>query len=60
MTSLYCLIMFNNGGFKKVVQKALTYKIAIHRLKSIFFNQLTLLSTNVVLMSYLSNIYLES
>ena len=32
----------------------------MHRLKSIFLYQLTLLSNNLVLMSYLSGTYLES
>ena len=32
----------------------------MHKLKSIFFSELTLLSNNLVLMSYLSGIYLES
>ena len=31
----------------------------MHRLKSMFFNQLTLLSNNLVLMPYLSGIYLD-
>ena len=31
----------------------------MHRLKSMFFSKLTLLSNNLVLMSYLSDIYLE-
>ena len=32
----------------------------MHKLKSMFFSQLTLLSNNLVLTSYLSDIYLES
>ena len=32
----------------------------MHKLKSMFFSELTLLSNNLVLMSYLSGIYLES
>ena len=43
-----------------MVQKALTYKATIHWLKSMLFYQLTLLSNNHVLMSYLSGIYFES
>ena len=43
-----------------MVQKALTYKAMMHRLKHMFFSQLTLLSNNLVLMSCLSGIYLES
>ena len=41
-------------------QKALTYKATMHRLKSMFFYQLTPLSNNHVLMSYLGGFYLES
>ena len=40
--------------------KALTYKATMHKLKSMFFSQLTWLSNNLVLTSYLSGIYLES
>ena len=43
-----------------MVQKALTYKATIHCLKSMLFYQLTLLSNNHVLMSYLTGIYFES
>ena len=41
-----------------MVQNALTYKATVYRLK--FFCQLTLHSSNLVLTSYLSGIYLES
>ena len=40
--------------------KALTYKATMHKLKSMFFSQLTLLSNNLVVTSYLSGIYLDS
>ena len=43
-----------------MVQKALTYKAKMHELNSIFFYQLTVVSNNHVLVSYLSGIYLES
>ena len=43
-----------------MVQKPLVYKTTMHKLKSMFFYQLTLISNNLVLMSYLSGIYLES
>ena len=43
-----------------MVQKALTYRGTMHRLKSMFFSQLTLVSRNLVLTLYLSDIYLES
>ena len=43
-----------------MLQKALTYKATMHRLKPLFFFQLTLLSNNPVLTSYLSGIYLKS
>ena len=43
-----------------MVQKALAYKATMHRLKPMFFSQLTLLSNNLVLAPYLSGIYLES
>ena len=42
-----------------MVQKALTYKATIHRLKPMFFSQLTLLSNNLVLTSYLRGILLK-
>ena len=42
-----------------MVQKALTYKATMHRLKPMFFSQLTLLSNNLVLMSYLRGILLR-
>ena len=38
--------------------KALTYKATMHRIKSMFFSQLTLLSNNLVLKSYLSGIHI--
>ena len=38
--------------------KALMYKATMHRLKSMFFSQLTLLSNNLVLTSYLSGIHI--
>ena len=44
----------------RIGPKALTYKAAMHKLKSMFFSQLTLLSNNLVLTSYLSGFYLES
>ena len=37
-----------------MVEKALMYMAMMYRLKLIFLNQLTLLSNNLVLMSYLS------
>ena len=43
-----------------MVQKALAYKATMYRLKPMFSYQLTLLSNNQVLMSYLNGIYLES
>ena len=43
-----------------MVQNALAYQATMHRLKPMFFSQLTLLSNNLVLASYLSGIYLES
>ena len=42
-----------------MVQKALTYKATMHRLKLIFLSN-ALLSINVVLMSYFSDICLET
>ena len=39
---------------------ALTYKATMHKLKSMPFYQLTLLSNSLALKSYLSGIYLES
>ena len=43
-----------------MVEKALMYKAAVYSLKSMLFYQLALLSNNLLLMSYLSRIYLES
>ena len=43
-----------------MVEKALMYKAAMYSLKSMLFYQLALLSNNLLLMSYLSRIYLES
>ena len=40
--------------------KALTYKATMHKLKSMFFSQLTLLSNNLVLTSCFSRIFLKS
>ena len=40
--------------------KALTHKATMNTLKPMFFPQLTLLSNNFVLTSYLRGIYLES
>ena len=42
-----------------MVQKALTYKATMHRLKPMVFSQLTLLSNNLVLTSYLRGILLR-
>ena len=42
-----------------MVQKALTYKVTMYRLKAIFFSQLTLLPNDLVLMSYLIGILLR-
>ena len=42
----------------RICPKALTYKTTMHRLKSMFFSQLTLLSNNLVLTSYLSGIHI--
>ena len=39
---------------------ALTYKATMHKLKSMSFYQLTLLSNSLALKPYLSGIYLES
>ena len=43
-----------------MVKKILSYKATMHKLKSMVFYQLILLSNNLVLLSYLSCIYLES
>ena len=43
-----------------VVQNVLTWKAPMHRPKSIFFYQFTLLWTNLELISYLSGMYLNS
>ena len=42
-----------------MAEKGLTYKAMTYRLKSMFVYQLTFLSNNLILMSYLSGIYLE-
>ena len=42
-----------------MIQKALTYKATMYRLKPMLFSQLTFLSHNLVLTSCLSGIYLE-
>ena len=42
-----------------MVQKALTYKATMHRLKQMFFSQLTLLSNNLIVTSYSRGILLR-